>query len=207
MQGNNAPYRELDLDSPLSQLLGGLVILEYPVIHVFLASDSYNFEVVKDVRQPSNQHEVKRPDRDDASTGPVGVLFKEEEIEEGESVPDPQIIDLLNISETDACKTNSVGVQMNGKQSNDSTNKPRRPETGSDQVFSCDVGKQVEILDAKNEDFDFDQELIDAYSFLMEQSNPDDFLDYKPEGEAEDLVDTNVYFADLEDLEEGEIPN
>ncbi|KMS98954.1 hypothetical protein BVRB_3g067540 [Beta vulgaris subsp. vulgaris] len=206
-KGSKAPYRELDLDTPLNQLLGGLVILEYPVIHVFLTSDSFDFEVVKDVRpHPISRQQTKRSYKDD-TPNQVGVTFKEEEIEEGENVPESQIIDLLKIPEMEAPKTNSISVQMMEKQCNDLPNNSERQKIESDEVFSCNVGKEVEMLDAKIEDFDFDQELIDAYSFIMEQSNPDDFLDYKPDGEGEDHVDTNVYFADVEDLEEGEIPN
>ncbi|KAL2920555.1 Box C/D snoRNA protein 1 [Bienertia sinuspersici] len=207
-KSNKAPYRELDLDTPLSQLFDGLDILEYPVIHVFLASDSYSFEVVKDLKSPPIQHDLKGPDIDNDKTATqVGVTFKEEEIEEDEKAPEPLIIDLLKSSETNACKRNPIGCQMMNKQSNGSPNNSWRPKTESDEVFSGDVGKRVELLDAKVEDFDFDQELIDAYSLIMEQSNPDDFLDYKPVGVEEDHIDTNVYFANVEELEEGEIPD
>ncbi|XP_021730204.1 box C/D snoRNA protein 1-like [Chenopodium quinoa] len=204
-KGNKAPYRELDLDTPLNQLFGGLVILEYPIIRVFLPSDSYDFEVVKDVRPPPSWRDSKRPDKDDIAS-PVGVTFREEEIKEDETALEPQIIDLLKRSEADTHKTNLIDVQKINEQSNDSPNKSQRHKIESDIVFPGDV-KEVEMLDAKNEDFDFDQELIDAYSFLMEENNPDDYLNYKPDGEAGDHVDTNVYFADVEELEEGEIPN
>lgn len=206
-KGNKAPYRQLDLDTPLNQLFSGLVILEYPVIHVFLPSDNCDFEVVKDVRPPPSLRDSKRPDRDDDVACQVGVTFREEEIKEEDTVPEPQIIDLLKSSELDSCKTNSTGVLMIDKQSNNSTNKFQRHKNESDEDLSCIVGKEVEMLDAKIEDFEFDQDLIDAYSFLMEEGNPDGFLDYKPEGEAEDHIDTNIYFADVEELEEGEIPS
>ncbi|KNA17734.1 hypothetical protein SOVF_077490 [Spinacia oleracea] len=198
-KGNKAPYRELDLDTPLNHLFGGLVILEYPVIRVFLSSDTYDFEVVKDVRPPPppSFRDFNRPDRDEPAS-PVGVTFKEEEIEEDESVHEPQIIiDRLKSSEkVHTHKTNPVGVQTIDKEC----------KIENEEVFSCDVGKEVEMLDSKIEDFDFDQELIDAYSFLMEESNPDDFLNYKTEGEGH-VDSTNVYFGGMEDLEEGEIPN
>ncbi|KAM7472458.1 hypothetical protein LguiA_010641 [Lonicera macranthoides] len=46
-------------------------------------------------------------------------------------------------------------------------------------------------------DFDFEQGLIDVYSDLISETNPDDFLDL--EGVFPEEVD-------LEELEEGEIP-
>ncbi|CAO2838981.1 unnamed protein product [Amaranthus hypochondriacus] len=165
-KGNKAPYRELDLDAPLYHLLGGLVILEYPVIHVFLESDKYDFEVVKDVRPLPRMQDCKKADRDDTAS-PVGVRLKEEEIIEDEGGSEPRIIDLLNSPRVDAYMPNSVSG-----------------ESAEDFPFSFQ--DRVEMLDA-NIDNKFDQELIDSYSSLMK-------------------INTDVYFADLDELEEGEIP-
>lgn len=47
--------------------------------------------------------------------------------------------------------------------------------------------------------------MIDVYLFFMEESNLDDFFDYKLEGEGEDYKD--MFFLEMEELEEGEISN
>ena len=166
LQGTKAPYRELDLDAPLHHLLGGLVILEYPVIHVFLESDKYDFEVVKDVRPLPRMQDCKKADGDDI-VSPVGVRLKEEEIIEDEGGSEPRIIDLLKSPRVDAYMPNSVSGE-------------------SAEDFPFRFEDRVEMLDA-NIDVKFDQELIDSYSSLMK-------------------INTDVYFADLDELEEGEIP-
>ena len=192
----------------MNQLLAGLVILEYPVFHVYLRSDNYDFEVVKDVRSLQGQQENKIPKTDD-NLSPGGIVFKEEEIIENERPAEPLVIDLLKSSE----KPTANGVHTNEEQPNDSldiqsgknlqSNNSREHTSKNDNTLPGTIDKEMQILDGELEDFDFDQDLIDAYSFLMEQSNPDDFLDYKPEGEE----DTNMIFPQVEELEEGEIPN
>lgn len=207
-KGSKAPCRELDLDAPLNQLFAGLVFLEYPVIHVYLRSDSYDFEVVKDVTPPQVQQENKIP-KTDANSSPGGIVFKEEEIIEDERSAEPLVIDLLKSSE----KPIANGVHTNEEQTSDSldiqsgknlqSNNSEEHTPRNDDTLPITIDKEMQMLDAELNDFDFDQDLIDAYSFLMEQSNPDDFLDYKPEGEE----DTNMNFPQVEELEEGEIPN
>ncbi|KAI9162491.1 hypothetical protein LWI28_027898 [Acer negundo] len=43
-----SPFRELDIKALIRQQLSNLVLLEYPIIYVFLPSHSFDFEVVKD---------------------------------------------------------------------------------------------------------------------------------------------------------------
>ena len=47
-QGPRSPFRELDVKAPIRQQLSNLVILEYAVIYVFLPSQNFDFEVVKE---------------------------------------------------------------------------------------------------------------------------------------------------------------
>ncbi|KAK9665613.1 hypothetical protein RND81_14G123500 [Saponaria officinalis] len=182
----NSPYRELDLDTPLRQLFSGLVILEYPVIHAFLPSDPCNFEVIKDVRPTRTGLKSKEPITD-VTLNPIVLCSKEEEIVEDEA-PEPKILDFLDPPTKEPTKSTPT-VEL-------------APE-----VEKGSASTEVEMLERSIEEFDFDQELRDVYSMLLERGNPDDFLSYDPEGEKGDHLNTDVYFADVEELEEGEIPS
>ncbi|KAH9619608.1 hypothetical protein KSS87_022488 [Heliosperma pusillum] len=181
----DSSYRELDLDAPLRELFSGLVILEYPIIHIFLPADPCNFKVVKDVKRTITEVKSKEPITDDTSS-PLIICSKEEEIVE-DDCPEPKIFDFLDKSIKELPKNSPTQAHV--------------PEANDVQCST-----EVEMLDSSIDDFDFDQELIDAYSLLMEQGNPDIFLDDKQEVEAGDHVSTDVFFADLAELEEGEIP-
>jgi hypothetical protein len=92
LQGPRSPFRELDVKAPIKQQLANIVILEYPVIYVFLPSHSFDFEVVKDANPVTHKPELK----DSVSNpSPQGVPFKEEEIEDDENSSDPHVCDLM----------------------------------------------------------------------------------------------------------------
>ncbi|KAL9237243.1 hypothetical protein vseg_011818 [Gypsophila vaccaria] len=185
---NTSPYRELDLDTPLRQLFSGLLIVEYPVIHALLPSDPCDFEVIKDVRPRPTPTELKpkEPITDDTLT-PVVLCSKEEEIVEDES-PEPKILDFLDSSNRESTETPPTTGCV--------------PEANNDRPST-----EVEMLEASIEEFDFEKELMDAYSLMLEQGNEGDFLNFNPEDEKVDLENTDVFFADVEELEEGEIPS
>ncbi|KVH97076.1 box C/D snoRNA protein 1 [Cynara cardunculus var. scolymus] len=147
-----SPFRELDIQAPLRQQLASLVIIEYPVIHVFLPSHSLNFEVVKDIIT----HIVQpKPDPvKDSQPSPKGTFFREEEIKDHDSA-DPHVLDLMN-------RSNSKTEPKDIPKSLDSTNKN-------------EAGVELGVADLMN--FDFDPELVDVYSNLISETNPDDFLD------------------------------
>ncbi|KAL6322817.1 hypothetical protein AAG906_020817 [Vitis piasezkii] len=73
-----SPFYELDIRAPIRQQLANLVTLEYPLIHVFLHSHSYDFNVIKDesvtIDHPSSE----------------GISFREKEIEEHGATVQPQ---------------------------------------------------------------------------------------------------------------------
>lgn len=80
-------------------------------------------------------------------------------------------------------------------------------ETGNDSHSSSDAKKQVLFEDM---DFDFDQGLIDEYSDLMAEINPDDFLDLEGEFTKEGVAERNLssvrkFLLADDDIEEGEI--
>ena len=153
MQQPRSPFRELDIHTPLREQLTKLVIIEYPVIHVFLPSHSVDFKVVKDIITRPKQ--PKTSPVNDRQPEPKGVYFKEEEIKDGDS-SDPLVLDLLN-------KSNS------------------KIDTQEQESIDNEAG----VDDLMNFDFDFDTELVDVYSNLISETNPDDFLDF--DGLCDDL--------------------
>ncbi|CAG7867555.1 unnamed protein product [Brassica rapa] len=47
-KGAKAPFKELDIKASLRQQLVKVAIVEYTVIHVYLPSQSFDFEVIRD---------------------------------------------------------------------------------------------------------------------------------------------------------------
>ncbi|KAJ9680161.1 hypothetical protein PVL29_019449 [Vitis rotundifolia] len=166
LQGPRSPFYELDIRAPIRHQLASLVILEYPLIHVFLPSHSYDFNVIKDANHCRHQPELKESVSIDHPS-PEGISFREEEIEEHGGSSDPQILRSHEAS-------------------------PQKKEPG------------------ENMDFDFDQGLLDAYSDIIAQINPDDFLDwdyFSKEVKSEERIDCSDLgrVFRVEELEEGEI--
>ncbi|KAM0824010.1 hypothetical protein ACQ4PT_070487 [Festuca glaucescens] len=88
---SKSPYRQLNIEEPLHAQLRGILIVEYPTINVFLPSDTCEFEVEKFVNKIRNE----QPPGSSNDSPPIeGTEFQEEEIEEGEVVPETQVIDL-----------------------------------------------------------------------------------------------------------------
>lgn len=174
----------MDIYAPIREQLANLVIIEYPVIHVFLPSHNLNFEVVKDiVPQPAPP---KIEPVNESQPEPKGVFFKEEEFKDHDYT-DPHVLDLMHKSSS---KTESKDEGVIQK-SPDSTN-------------NIDELGVVDLLN-----FDFDPELIDVYSNLISDTNPDDFLDF--DGLLCDDLPTREDMGECgvikEELEEGEIPD
>ncbi|KAA8515715.1 hypothetical protein F0562_018674 [Nyssa sinensis] len=224
-KGSKSPFRELDIKAPLRQQLANLVILEYPVILVFLPSHSYDFEVTKDAI--SKRPEVKESISNNHPS-PKGVTFREEEIEDG-SYLDPQVLDLMKHVKRDTVFQFPHQDNRTEKELNDTYDRPllakvaqvAKPVLKNDacihkteddnNIFSS--SKPMEPGFLEDMDFDFEQGLLDAYSDLMAKTNPDDFLDlegmFTEEVELEeekDCPDFSGVFPIEEELEEGEIP-
>ncbi|KAG8363571.1 hypothetical protein BUALT_Bualt19G0036300 [Buddleja alternifolia] len=201
-KGSKSPSHLLDIKAPIREQLANIVILEYPVIHVFLPSHPYDFKVINDSNP--NKACINKPSHDDYPS-PKGVTFKEEEIEDGES-PESQVLDLMNHAnkkrETEKESEDSdLGpfvkrVKRAGSLSNSDT-----PETTTEDNIrnkSC-IEQLVAIGDI---DFDFGTGLMDMYSDLG--NNPDDFLDFDGILCGQKDLEGGGLLMD-EELEEGEI--
>ena len=185
IQGPKSPFKELDMKAPIRQQLANVVILEFPVIYVFLPSYNVNFEVIKDVNPTI--HKLLQKDFD-GNQSPKGISFREEEIEDDRSPTDPQIYDLMKHLYSD---------------------KPLlEGDTAGNLSHSSPKTKELDF--SENIAFDFDNNFMDVYADLMAQINPDDFLDFESEFsnkivEERDLCGIGGILPVPEELEEGEI--
>ena len=72
---------ELDIRAPIREQLGNLVILEYPRIHVFLPSHSFDFDVIKGVDPCHHQPEMEESVTiDQPRCADIGGVFPVEEL-------------------------------------------------------------------------------------------------------------------------------
>ncbi|CAJ2666867.1 unnamed protein product [Trifolium pratense] len=188
-KGPKSPFKELDMKAPIKQQLENVVILEYPVIFVFLPSHSINFEVIKAV----NPSVPKSPPNDsEVNLIPEGVSFREEVIEDDNNSDDPKVFDLMK-HEASSSSHQVFEGDIEGNLSQSSL-----------------IDKDLEL--PEDVTFDFDQDLMDdAYADLMCHLNPEEFLDFdsvfaKKDGNEINLLPTIEEFPMAEELEEGEIP-
>ncbi|PON87069.1 Zinc finger, HIT-type [Trema orientale] len=213
-KGASSPFYELDVKAPLRQQLANRVVLEYPVVYVFLPSHTINFEIIKDAYTAVNKPDLRTPGSNNhLSLG--GVPFKEEEIVEDDISLASRVFDLMKneISENSASPhqfTHQSRLENVSSNSSERAALSAGVAEGSGLQFSSsNTNEQVFFEDM---DFDFDQGLIDAYSHLIAEINPDDFLDLEgilnKEEEAVDRQKFSYAGEDLiaeDELEEGEI--
>ncbi|XP_058087657.1 uncharacterized protein LOC131234735 [Magnolia sinica] len=213
-KGLKSPFRELNIKDPISLQLAGVVIIEFPVIHVFLPSHSYDFEVEKDANTFSK---VEKAEPFNDIPSPKGVLFREEEIDEDDATFDTQVMDFMNYMNPEPLIRDKV-VEKEASLSTRAFEVTRpvsesnvRAFKGEEMIeyFHCSMKASEEANDM---DFDFEQDLRDAYSDLIGQVNPDDFLcldgGFVDEEDGRS-GDCSVFDGEVlrdEELEEGEIP-
>lgn len=209
LKGSKSPFIELDINAPIREQLANLVLIEYPVIHVLLPSHRYDFEVIKaasrykfDLKESVSHQEQS----------PKGVYFREEEIEEDNS-SNPQVLDLMKHAKLDGIFQSPHPCRGTEKKLNNMVDSPfflrrtQKPVIKND--FCCE---KAETGVSESMDLDIDQELIDSYSDLISEANPDVFFDFEGVFEEDvelekrnDKADFCEVFA-VEELEEGEIP-
>uniref|UniRef100_A0A7N0TR99 HIT-type domain-containing protein n=1 Tax=Kalanchoe fedtschenkoi TaxID=63787 RepID=A0A7N0TR99_KALFE len=180
-KGRESPFYKLDVRAPIKEQLASVILLENPVIHVFLPSHIFDFEVIKvEDRYP------RKPDQkiERAQSCQQGVTFKEEEIEDTENPSEPNVLDLISHPKYTHIE-------------------PEKLNHISDSHPSCQMENNSE---PNLVDFEFEQDLIDAYSDLLAEVNPDEFLNFGCDilGELQDNIDFSTLGQD--ELEEGEIP-
>ncbi|CAN1814553.1 Box C/D snoRNA protein 1 [Linum perenne] len=173
-----SPFRELDIKAPLREQIAHLSILEYPVIHVYLPSHSYDFEVVKDLRPVAYRQEPKSSIPNDQQI-PKGVTFKEEEIDEEGHNKAPQ----------KASNSSTVEISV----ANDAQIHPAPKDKRVDEM---DFNFDPSLLDSYSDILDS----IDTEDFLDFEGE----LTIEMDGDEEDVFRSNL---SMEELEEGEIPD
>lgn len=189
MQGPNSPYRELDMKTSLRRQLQNLVILEYPVIHVFLPTHRFPFEVIEDPPLPSLKPVVKpEVDVDDSNT--TGVWFREEEMNENYNL---EFQDHGTKQNLNSLNTKSFPLHLDAGSggSNILSRGHSQPERNEEMELGLDL------------------ELINPSSDLSSEMNPDYFLNLDGDDtwideEGEVAGDFRLSLME-DDLEEGEI--
>lgn len=174
--------------------LAKVVILEYPVIHVYLPSQSYEFKVIKDFNTTPNPNDSLY----DGHGCTNGITFREEEIEEDDIDSfEPEVLGLMKQMNYNPCLRVSEKSKAEGVGTNNSN-----PQVDT-----------TEQEDAGNMELEFEQGLIDTYSDLFAEMNPGDYFNFECEFakglDSDDNcnlqnLDTD-FIADGLDLEEGEI--
>ncbi|KAG1369839.1 Box C/D snoRNA protein 1 [Cocos nucifera] len=225
-KGATSPFRQLNIKDPIGLQLRDSVIVEYPVIYVFLPSHCYNFEVEKDMRSSCKNEEPLDSAGRNQST--KGTLFREEEIEEGEMLSDTKVVDLMDHKILEPCNNTRIpknvtitekGVIRPSKRMSGAVAEYLKPISSSKCGANVEesVGHSSSGAKLKNfpeeEIFDFQQEVKDAFSDLIGEINPDDFLcldsGYGEEDESEERKNLLGFGGEPfteEALEEGEIP-
>lgn len=178
------------------------------MVYVFLPSHRCDFEIVKDAQSVTHRP-VLQDSISDNYENPRGVSFVEEEIEDGNGSSVPRIVDLLKHENSSSVSQLPIRNRISEKTSND-LEKPSSVRTMAGKDLHSG-SKTEELLDFEDMEFDFDQDLMDTYSDLIGEINPDDFLDLdcmlaKDEGMQEKgELTTSVDYLKGDELEEGEI--
>ncbi|KAG5100424.1 hypothetical protein JHK82_045476 [Glycine max] len=205
-KGPKSPFKELDIKAPIRQQLANIVILEFPVVFVFLPSHRINFEVIKDVN--TSKHKSLQKDCEDNQI-PQGLSFREEVIEDDNNSADPRVLDLMKQVESSLSHEVMTQNMSSEKAPNDSSEKSLfEGATGGN--LSNSLMETNELKFSEDMAFDFDQDLMDFYTDILDQTNPGDLFDFDSEfaNKAEneiDLIGTSELFPLPEELEEGEI--
>ncbi|KAL3615394.1 hypothetical protein CASFOL_041055 [Castilleja foliolosa] len=186
-KGPESPFRQLNIREPIREQLADMVILEYPIIHVYLPTHTYDFHVVNDI--PPRKPEINEPVIHETQIT-KGVTFKEEEIEDGEFL-DPLVSDLMNIGAELA-----PPVAKRARLDPDTFEEDISIETKS-------CIEQLNEIGDSDFDFDFEPDINDVYPEQIDISS-DGLFDFDRELPEERDVEAGECLGE-EELEEGEI--
>ncbi|TKY45055.1 Box C/D snoRNA protein 1 [Spatholobus suberectus] len=200
-KGPRSPFKELDMKAPIRQQLANIVILEFPVVFVFLPSHRINFEVIKDVN--TSKHKSLQKDSEDDQIL-QGLSFREEVIEDDNNSADPEVFDLMKHMES------SVSQNVSSEKAPNDFSDKSLFEGHTLGNLSHSLTETKELKFSEDMEYDFDQNLMDFYADILDQTNPDVLFDFdsefakKTENEM-DLIGTSELFPLPDELEEGEI--
>ncbi|KAK7364255.1 hypothetical protein VNO80_12779 [Phaseolus coccineus] len=206
-KGPKSPFKEIDIKLPIRKQLADIFILEFPVVFVFLPTHTINFEVITDV----NTRKHKSPQKDSEENQiPQGLSFREEVIEDGSNSVDPQVFDIMK--QVESSLSHEVMTQNISSEiaPNDSSDKSLfEVDTGGNLAHSLTETNNLNLSDDMV--FDFDQDLMDFYTDILDQTNPNDLFDFDSEfaNKTEnkiDIIGASELFPLPNELEEGEIP-
>ncbi|KAL4192183.1 hypothetical protein AMTRI_Chr06g171030 [Amborella trichopoda] len=217
-KGPKPLFRELDITSPLRHQLIGIMLIEFPVIHVVLPQHAHEFAIDETwVSVPRSRNCPPDEPLHDLPS-PKGVYFREEEIQEDDELAQkPQVLDSSNHVSSVEDILNIVGgsiKEVAGEREGYPSSEQEVVREGGDfslekQGLRKDVSpvlkseemedyfpSDLEAFEVNNSmDFGFDQVFEDGVSRISPgELYGDDHSFFK-----------GVYFEDDDDREEGEI--
>ncbi|KAK1300433.1 hypothetical protein QJS10_CPB13g00641 [Acorus calamus] len=211
--GTKSPFLELNIKAPIRQQLANVLLVEYPVIHVFLPSHSLDFIVEKRVVK-FFQKNAKPSEPPNRIPSPRAVLSREEEIEEDNDVPsETRVLDMEEYVASKLVKgpTHTIVENANpdvqiptpvSKDANPIMGKERRSymseETNTDLHCKSGLSETNEYVDLL-----FENDLKEVYSNLVDDLNLDDYLCL----DGGFIEEGYLGLEEGEELEEGEIPS
>ncbi|KAH0453888.1 hypothetical protein IEQ34_018212 [Dendrobium chrysotoxum] len=175
-------FRKLDIKAPIGSQLAKIVVLEHPIIFVYLPSHENGFEVEAS-RMPLLRNTP--PSTFDGIPSHNGTLYRVEEVEEGDMPSDTRITDLVDCRKSVAnCNvpSNTFIAKEIAKTDNAVPFTDKQITVATTGVFKHQLSGEAQGELATNSPesgdavFYFEKELRDAYSDLIGEMNPDDFL-------------------------------
>ncbi|XP_039133828.1 putative box C/D snoRNA protein SPCC613.07 isoform X2 [Dioscorea cayenensis subsp. rotundata] len=230
-KGSKSPFRMLSVKAPFGQQMANIVLVEHPIIHVYLPSHNYDFDIDNDLELLSHSKTDDPPGSSDGIPNSKSLYFREEQIEEGELSSFTKVTDLMDHSRSRQSDKfhHKKNAAVNEKTSDQFYALMSKPDT-IDLKSASGEGCNASVIKDRNTDsnsganhtrlsndvkFEFEQELKDAYSDLVGEINPDDFLcfdgvysdEYELEEQRANLLILDGRFLGEDQLEEGEIPD
>lgn len=189
MQNAKSLFRKLDIKAPIGAQLANILILEHPVIFIYLPSHDIGFEF-EAARTPFLRNTA--PSTSDGIPSHNGTSYRVEEVEEGDMPSDTRVTDLM-----DCMKSNSLSNPSVTKETSKADNAVLVTDKQIPEAISVGLSLQLSgephrthatnSPESGDTGFYFEQELKTVFSDLMGEMNPDDFLCF--DGVYDDSVD------------------
>ncbi|PKA46990.1 hypothetical protein AXF42_Ash011664 [Apostasia shenzhenica] len=180
-KGSKSLFRKLNVTSSIGSQLKNIVILEYPVIYVYLHSHHCDFEVEY---VPFSKNEVSSGS--DLKPCVKDSLYTEEEIKEADNPSATLVTDLMHRTNPAAnCLDVHKGVNnaLNAQVAKNTAGAGTTSEFVDTQMPEDNIKghgisnvEDCRSIGPNSPEFCFEQELTGAYLNLICEINPDDFL-------------------------------